>query len=651
MSVLETPRIVFRGNIAWDPIVTNNYSTLYDENQSESVLPPADTTYDQVLAFRTEAITDVDPNVNPETRTQRNWNPQGTHRSVFYDLSAPDSACVDSAITNSAISGVDLGSGVSTDDPFVGAPARFSGKLVDLEPYGSFSSQLFFDSMTFGIDGGCRIAARRRTRVTARYINLGRNQVYYIAGFASVVWQTSFLTEDLIIDAFDSVALQHLLAALDQPGVIGLTVRWVNYRTIYYDCPELAANPMVSSDVDLRTFKAQQLISKLQINDCSGGAVWQPNPARSKMVGVIGLWREGEPLHEPGDRALITTAFPGVTGPPGQMCVATAFARLDGDRLTLDLGSSMPEEDLALNKKNWGIVDVVAADSSLPGGFARLARIGYDEAAHPGCQAYYAREYYEAQSGIVTLDVDSSAIPSGAALQLRVGDDILLAEVAVRAIPLVPNLYIDEGDSAQATFQIHVNGVPGGAGTDVTVWTYDSSGNPRAATWSGQANPDGRFSVPITNSSPGCIGYVPVIGANQPAPTVGLYPQVTTYAYVRTLPADDAVAAMATTWDNVYTLVLANWNAMAPCMDNWLDLHDPDQIRAFGAVIKQLTDPANIEAFSYMPVTRDMTAGERALLYQFLDAPAPAAHARLAAETPEAALDGATRLSRFMRSP
>lgn len=648
MSVLETPRIVFRGNIAWDPIVTNNYPALYDENQSESVLPPADSTYDQVLAFRTEAITDVDPTVNGSGGPNRNWDPQGTHRSVFYDLAAPDASCTDSAITDSAISGVDLGSGVSTDDPFVGAPARFSGKLVDLEPYGSFSSQLFFDGMTFGIDGGCRIAAKRRTRVTARYINLGRNQAYYIAGFASIVWQTSFLTEDLIIDAFDSGALQALQAALDQPGVIGLTVRWVNYRTIYYDCPDLA------TDVPLRTTKAQELISRLRINDPSGGGVWQPNPARSKMVGAIGLWREGEPLHEPGDRALITTSFPGVTGPPGQMCVATAFARLDGSRLTLDLGSSMPEQDLALTKKDWGKLDVVALDSSQPGGFVSIGTIGYDEATHPGCQAYYAREYYEAQSGIVTLEVDPSSFPSGAPLQLRAGTDVLADETVFRAIPLLPNLYLDEGDSAEAAFQIYVNGVPGGGGTDVTVWAYDFNGNvlpnpPSTFPWSGQADSCGQFSVPLPNNSPGCVGYVPVIGANQPAPAVGLYPQVTTYAYVRTLPADSAVAALDPTWDHVYTLVLANWNAMAPCMDNWLDLHDPDQIRAFGPVIKELTDPANIEAFSYMPVTRDMTAGERALLYKFLDAPAPAATARLTAEAPQPPLEGAARLSRFMR--
>jgi hypothetical protein len=81
-------------------------------------------------------------------------------------------------------------------------------------------------------------------------------------------------------------------------------------------------------------------------------------------------------------------------------------------------------------------------------------------------------------------------------------------------------------------------------------------------------------------------------------------------------------------------------------MDNWLDLHDPEQIRAFGPVIKRLTDPANLEWYSYMPVTRDMTAGERTLLYNFLDSPGPAA--ALGAEAPEAE-DPLLRASRSMR--
>ena len=51
--------------------------------------------------------------------------------------------------------------------------------------------------------------------------------------------------------------------------------------------------------------------------------------------------------------------------------------------------------------------------------------------------------------------------------------------------------------------------------------------------------------------------------------------------YVRTLPADEATAKLAPTWDNVYTGVLANWNAMAPCMDNWLRLDKPAQVKAY----------------------------------------------------------------------
>ena len=58
---------------------------------------------------------------------------------------------------------------------------------------------------------------------------------------------------------------------------------------------------------------------------------------------------------------------------------------------------------------------------------------------------------------------------------------------------------------------------------------------------------------------------------------------------------------------------------MAPCMDNWLKLDDPVQVKAYAHVLKRLTDPANFEAYRFMPVTRDMSPGARTLLYKFLD--------------------------------
>jgi hypothetical protein len=99
---------------------------------------------------------------------------------------------------------------------------------------------------------------------------------------------------------------------------------------------------------------------------------------------------------------------------------------------------------------------------------------------------------------------------------------------------------------------------------------------------------------------------------------------------------------------------------MAPCIDNWLRLNDPAQIKSFAPMLKKLTDPAAFENFRYMPVTRDLTAGARTLLYKFLDAPgiAPFAAVETAAATERRPLitsapptTKAAHLSQSMRRP
>jgi hypothetical protein len=65
-------------------------------------------------------------------------------------------------------------------------------------------------------------------------------------------------------------------------------------------------------------------------------------------------------------------------------------------------------------------------------------------------------------------------------------------------------------------------------------------------------------------------------------------------------------------------------------------------------MLRQLTDKAHFEWFRFMPVTRDMSAGARALLYAFLDgAGVPAAAIEAAAR--EKAAPSLRRLSRAMR--
>ena len=558
MSVLETPRLIFRGRVTWDPIVTNNRGLQYDESTSRTVF---DSCTPDVASFRKDAIAAV--------VGRGNWNPHGTYRSAFYETS---------------VVGVDTGEGPHKDDPIVTSPVSFMGMLVDLEPYGAYSSQLFFDAMSFGIQGGCRVFAPRSTRMTGRYINFFRNTTYkYIAGVASVVWQTSFpKTNGLGVDPHNSPTLQRLAKALEGDDVLGLTVRWNAYRTLYFDSMIPANNAAL----------AQQLQDKLV------GGGFQPNPARSELVGVLGLWRKGEPASEPGDRALLTQQ-------PTR--IASAHARLSSDQLFLDLANSVPETGTDLKKLELGKLTAVAVAPDGETVVATLGTIGYDA---------YQQEAYEASAGIVSLKIDPAAAQKAqtADIQLRQENGtVLLAETALRAIPTVPNIYLDEGAETTLDVMVLDRGKPAAAGVVVAMANPDTS---TGAAVTSTTNAQGIATFTLVGNTGQVEGFMFTPGQATPE---GLDPQTTTYAYVRTLPADRDVARLEPTWANVHGRVLRNWEAMAPCMDNWLNLGDPDQIKSFAAILRKLTDKANFEAFRFMPVTRDMTAGERTLLYAFLD--------------------------------
>ncbi len=837
MSVLETPRIYFKGNVSWDPIVTNNYNSLYSETDLGTIysppLPEPPTSgvslkpsiQDLASAFRTDAFAQVTPRYG-------NWNPHGTHRVNFFDAT---------------VNGADAGQGNWTEDSFVHSAVNLTGMLVDVEPFGSFSSQVFFDQMRFGVEGGQFIGAKRSARFTARYINFNRSSGNtMIAGVASVVWQTSFLARDLIVGSGNSAVLQALQEALEtDPIVQGLTVRFNAYRTIYFDDQNLTNGPSTRPSYMDRQTKLLK-----------GG--FQPNPARSKLVGVVGLWRQNEPMHEPGDRVLVPVGLP---------LLGAVYARAEGSTLTLDLANSIPEvssaavppsKDKNLTKQDLGTLQVVAIDGT-GGEPVLVGSIPYGE---------YNETAYEATAGIVTLDLSNlppscnlasanlallpgkvelaapltfgldytlsaplplpsgavqpgtltlmadtlmppgtmlaapwtlaeplaltaplslsagtsfpatahmalppgsllaagtvlpagttlpmdtilpagtslpegthgntrplgttvppgttlpggtlllepvtlqsplklqtgmtlvrattlnailttpppttltvgttampgTTLPAGTVLQpnttfnapttlpmgvtvvaiYAAGQDLTpgttlpagtqinagntvpppmtaLVELPLRAIPVAPNFYNDAdaagNSNTPVTFRVYRRGLPAGAGIPVVITAFDAAtgGLMTPATVSAVTDANGYcgnyYQWP---NGAGIVGYVPACdpdGTDAYNSDQGLNTQINTYMYARCLPNDAAIAAMLPTWDNVYTWVLANWNAMAPCMDNWLDLSNPTQILKYAPIIYRLTDPANFENYRFMPVTRDMSQGQRALLRSFL---------------------------------
>jgi hypothetical protein len=573
MSVLETPRIYFKGQVSWDPVTTNNYANNYDEKNCSTLVPTLLPSLQEcVQGFRDGAVIQISDG-------NGNWNPHGTYRSGFFDTE---------------VCGVDRGKGTTTSDTFNTSAVNFMGMLVDLEPYGSYSSQLFFDSMSFGVKGGYCIQLPRTSRMTARQINFGRNSPkrMAIAGVASVIWTTSFAKADgLAINALDSGALVDLSDALQQDDVLGLTVRFSTYRTIYYDNPTLTSNSQAMQD------EANRLHDKI-----TGGG-FQPNPARSLVVGVLGLWRKREPAHEPGDRTLV---------PVGKPSIAGVSARCNGDALVIDFSNSIPEADAALEKADLGPLAVDATDDS---GAVKenLGSISYTE---------YNRAAYQASAGIVTLPLPSGMPQKIAGLKLRISakGTVLLGEEVFRAIPAEPNKYMNQGSPGEASFQVYERGLPVGSGVALTMNQVKFDGSVFQAGITMTTDAHGVVTLPLPAKVSGITAYVPAFAPPEaPQPPNGLSTQLNTYMYVRILPADNEIAALPPTWPNVYAYVLSNWNAMAPCMDNWLRLDDPAQVRASAAILKKLTNPANIEHFRYMPITRDLSPGMRSLLYAWLD--------------------------------
>jgi hypothetical protein len=628
MSILDIPRVYFRGEVAWDPVTTNNYpvqndsgaQAAYDENAAAATIDQAPVAKSpaaqRVAAFRAAAVSEIS--------VAGSWNPHGSYRCPFF---------------NTAVSGVETGGGLDLKDPFVTAPISFSGMLIDAEPYGAFSSQLFFDDISLGVAGGCRVFAKRAMRINDRFINFNANPSNnMIAGVASVMWQTCFPKgEGLDIEAHDSAVLRKLARRVEDEDIAGLMLRFTTYRTIYYDDATLAN----------RAPKTAEQAAALQAKIAAGG--FQPNPARSLLIGALGLWRTSEVPTEACERALVSTmatipGFPSPLNPPPNSgpAVGTAFAAVSERGIALDLSNAIPCADRAGEKIDIGELSLVA--SNPPGAvIIPVATIPF---------SHYDRAAYEATSGIIDIPLDPALARSlaGADLTLKGPDGTAyLVEAPLRAVPLVPNLYADQDDPARAVVQVYQRGVPAGGGVSVVMSDMAATQGSFLAATTGA---DGRASFPLSTAQGTVDGLVFQVGANPTLPVGDVFnPLVYTYLYLRVLPSDDNIAALEPTWDNVHTHVLSNWEAMAPCMDNWLLLGDEAQVRRYGPLIRKLTDPAYFEAFRYMPPTRDLTRGQRTLLYRFLGDPLAASDKAAApAETETHPAADIFALSRSMRS-
>jgi hypothetical protein len=658
MSALLPPRLVIQGHVSWSPNTINNSPAAYDKRLVAAG------------ACRTEWL--------------KGLNEDGTDICGGWNLyGANDCAFVGVAVTRIQ---TDRGAGCTAaarttpgHDPLLGCPVTLAGsrspltakrgpvRIVDVDPKHPITAQLFFDRFTLG-DSRCGFTGRPYCRSCVRWpvLNRNLNQTGGLirAGCAAVLWQTGLVRESLRWSGIEhSPGLRVLKETLEaDAGHRGLVVRFINYRTLYYQSA---------------VWKGVQLTNPELLSAAYRDGFTGLNPARSLTLGSIGIWRSEELATAPverlllpgrraagylspefSDRASVSEACP-------QAVLGPAFVALDHDRqvAAVDFGLTFPERNIFLDKADLGMFQLQARRGR------QCLAIG-----RPINPADYGREAYEANAGVLELPLPPDAchfarqarLEMVCALSKSRDGDPPRRQVVLREEPLVADseergIYLDQGLCRRVHIHVFERGEPLGRpacakGTAPAAFPhplpltqgpyslvfahYADDGRPllrrrqvvRLVAADGKPlrqdraplDPGGTVQIGLWPLRPGfCfLSFRPCTGARRRLP-VRFSTAKLPYLAVRVLPFDDDLARQTPdselTFDFVYNHVLRVYDFVYPAMNQTFALNDPQSLVAENQMIRAhlLLDPAT--STEYWPASRDLSAGKRRLLLRFLE--------------------------------
>jgi hypothetical protein len=576
MSVLSFPRIYFKGFMEWDPCTFNNndwaFFPTYDpvaaalnwEYLSTQRIFPEDFP----LGFRLWAITpqaDTNPN-DPAPGALRipcEWNMFGTHGVSF----------VQYGDFTSTVTGGDLGFGQPVQsDPLIGGPVAILGdnggspaKLVDTNPASPWSSQVLFGGFSFG-SGAATFSGPRLVKMYSRWLNPFRiyqsDQTAPLTQPASsigVCFQTCIPFETITWPAEGvSPLIDALRHAAAQPGALGVMIRFTGYVNVYFVNGRL--NGITAQPRDYPSLAAA-LKTAWETWFQSGGtdtSEFFSNPCYSHVVGVAGVWNDGEMASVPGGRrlnmngnsiaaipagnqsvvaphrisaagktvTLTSTAAPPVPFFPGPLVV-----HIDDHAglISLDLSSTTPEygpmgswpSDLVKTDLGPLTFGVVASDGS----FTPVATIPYEQ---------YNTAAYERSAGIIDIPFPApgtGALLKSGSLAIQVQNQTVLVEQQFTAETDQRAIYLNQEEETSFDVTVYDGGVRVGAGVNVLIARYDGVNN---VTFLATNLPlIGTDQPPQVNFTNGTQGTITVTDPNNPPS-----PPITTGFTVVTTNAD-----------------------------------------------------------------------------------------------------------------
>ena len=611
MSVLSFPRIYFKGFMGWDPCTFNNNDwqqfPTYDGANAAlnwSFLKTQGITQDNfTTTFRPWAIKLQPDAVDnpPGARIPAEWNMFGTHGVSFVQYNN---------YTTTVIGG-ELGyRDPVTSDPLIGGPVSINGdsgsgpgRLVDTNPFSFWSSQVYFDQLAFG-SGNCIISGAPSARMHSRWLDLSRIYTQDQALTQPAASVGCCLQAGIPYDQIkwpdasaNSTLAQKLQQAASQAPAQGIMVRFTAYVNVYFKNGLL--NNISSQPRNYEELADLMAAAWEAWNNNGDTSKFFSQPCYSHIVGVVGVWNEGELATVPGGRylsAINAVAPQGVTAanslPSAELHSRTHQVRqletaatapnptllgplvvdvdYKAELISLDLNSTMPENGTPgewpsdLTKTNFGSLDLGVVDSG--GAFTHIVEIDYTQ---------YSQLPYEAKAGIIDIpfpDSGTKSLLENNAIAIQVQGQTALQEQTLTAQTDTRGIYLD--DNGQAEFNVTVcNKGTLSPGTNVLIAKYDqnlslipsnqtqyvnfTNGNQTTVTSGGvttevtivTAGGNGIATVGIAAQKPGfpVLAFFPYTGNTLPQPPVSLLGAagpLITYAYyttVRVLPFDDQV--------------------------------------------------------------------------------------------------------------
>lgn len=658
MSILSLPRITFSGKTEWNPDTTNNYDNYYDSATAAPV--PPNVSRDDYLGTLKSQVSD-----------QGNWNLYGDHAVRFVDTT---------------ISSIQLPTGAVAADPLLGKPTLILGlvwsdgknppaRLVDVDPYGATSSQLFFDSFQIG-DSQIGVTGKRVDRFSDRDFffarNLNLDNQAMIAGKMGVVWQTAFPKDQLTWNGLSSSpALTAFKQAVDASDAAGIVVRFVSYRTQYFTNCKFNGKSITTFE-ELQTAYEQGFTGR--------------NPAYSAVLGNIGVWNTGKIQSGPSDCVLVPVPKANVpiqgsvTSPAAPAAIAAAPAGSktllsraqtklqsiaaaeaastptatlgqsqfrvefdatgDSGKVILDFINAVPEVNQQLVKADLGSIQLQARDNADP---KKVTLLG-----NPVPYATYNREAYILGGGVLTVPfaTGASALKNGT-LEVAAGPSttVLLKERPLEVVTDSKSIYLDEGQTTPVQLTVQDRGaIATKTGLVISIAQYfngalittaasapfrltDTGGNPLPVDANFIAtipvvNGVATFQVSPTMAGTGALCYQAHLASSAVLFPPGLQVSMS-FSNIRNLPWDDSLAkfdqpGVVIPWSIVYENVLKVYDLVYPVMSLVIDLRNKQAVDGASGQFRRATALEIFESTLYMPITREMSQRKRNILWRYL---------------------------------